>query len=83
MENEIEFRIEKLEVDKEDLENEIQVTEKTIQELERITDEIPIREISYKVCEWIKELENHKSNIEEIKEQIEKDIIFVRGLEDK
>lgn len=82
-ENDIDYRIEKLEFERDEVEEEIEATEKTIEELKMMTDKIPIREINIKVCEFIKELENHKSNDEELKEQIEKDIIFVRGLEDK
>jgi predicted nucleic acid-binding Zn-ribbon protein len=82
MENEtIEFRIEKLEVEKEELETEINTTEKTIQELKEMTDKIPIREISIKVSGFIRDLENHKSNSEEMKEQIEHDIERIKGIE--
>jgi predicted nucleic acid-binding Zn-ribbon protein len=84
MENEtIEFRIEKLEVEKEEVEDEIQATEKTIQELKEMTDKISVREISIKVSSFIRELENHKSNEEEMKEQIERDINIVRGLDNR
>jgi len=83
MENEIEFRIEKLEVNKEEIEDEIKVIEKTIQELKELKNKISIKEISIKVNSFINDLEYDKEISEDIKEQIEKDIIFVRGLEDK
>jgi predicted nucleic acid-binding Zn-ribbon protein len=79
----IEFRIEKLEVEREELENEIQVTEKTIQNMKEMKDRIPVRDINVKVSRYIQDLENHKSNNEEMKEQIERDIHLVRGLNDK
>jgi predicted nucleic acid-binding Zn-ribbon protein len=79
----IEFRIEKLELEKEELENEIQTTEKTIKEIKEMKDRIPIRDINVKVSRFIQDLENHKSNNEELKEQIERDIELVRGLENK
>lgn len=79
----IEFRIEKLEVEKEELENEIQVTEKTIQSMKEMKDRIPVRDINVKVSRYIQDLENHKSNNEELKEQIEHDIERIRCIEDR
>jgi predicted nucleic acid-binding Zn-ribbon protein len=81
-ENDIEFRIEKLEFEKEEVEDEIQTIENTIQELKEITDKIPSKEINIKVSRFIRELENDKSNNEEMKEQLEHDIERIRGIED-
>ena len=79
----IEFRIEKLEVEIEEVENENKILDNTIKGLNELKDKIPIREIEINVYNFIKDLENIKSNNEEIKEQIETDIEFVRGLENK
>jgi hypothetical protein len=81
MEN-AEFRIERLVHLKEDLEDEIYTTEKTIEELKELSDRIPIREISIKVSNFIKELENCLSDNKEIEVQIEKDIEMIRGIKD-
>jgi predicted nucleic acid-binding Zn-ribbon protein len=75
MENEtIEIRIEKMEYDVEDLNNEIQMIEGTLEKMKEMKDRIPIKDINIKVGRYIKDLENHKRINEELKEQIEHDI---------
>lgn len=78
-ENDIEFRIEKLEFEKEEVEEQIEAVEKTIQELKEMSDKIPVREINIRVSHFIKELETDRTNCEEMKEQLERDIEMVRG----
>lgn len=80
-ENDIEFRIEKLEFEKEEIEDEIKATEKIIQEMKEMKDRIPIKDINIKVSRYIQDLEYNKLNNEIIKEQLERDINKIIGIE--
>lgn len=79
-ENDIEFRIERLEFEKEEVEDEIQTIETTIEELKEMSDKIPSKEVNIKVSRFIRELENDKVNDEEMREQLELDIEKIRGI---
>lgn len=74
-------RIRFLEREKEEVVEQINSLEITINKLKEVKDELPYQnEITFKFNRFMTELENQKSNNEEIKEQIENDIISVRGL---
>ena len=81
---ETEHRIELLEVRKEEFDEEIKTIDVTIQRLKQIADELsPIRETTIEIKRFISNLENQKNINEEQKEQIEHDIEYVRGIEDR
>ena len=72
---ETEHRVELLEVQKEEVDEEIKTIDVTIQRLKQIADELsPIREATMEVKRFISNLENQKNINEEQKEQIEHDI---------
>jgi hypothetical protein len=79
---ETEHRIELLEVQMEEVDDEIKTIDVTIQKLKQIVNELsPIRETTIEVKRFISDLENQKNINEEQKEQIEHDIEYVRGID--
>ena len=73
------FRIEKLEVSKEETENEIKQIEITIQEVIQIADLKPLGTAREELNRFIGRLEQQKVINEEIKDEIIESIQFVRG----
>lgn len=83
MTNDIEHRIEILEIEKEEVEEEIKTTEISIEKLKQVRDNLsPNRETSIELKRFISELENKQMIQEEQRELIDNDIESVRGLID-
>ncbi len=74
-----EFRIEKLEVNKEETESEIQQIEITIQEVKQIADLKPLGIARDELNRFVGQLEQQKGINEGIKDEITDSIQFVRG----
>ena len=74
-----EFRVEKLEVSKEETENEIQQIDITIQEVSKIADTKPLGTARDELNKFLGQLEKQKEINEGIKDEIECSIQFVRG----